>query len=73
MWRGHGRAARKPPDRVPRRGSSLPALLALVVLVVAGLFMGQAVQGDVPRDAAYAIAVLAAVAIAWRALSARRR
>ena len=64
----------KPPDRVPARaGSSLPALLALIVLVAAGLFMGQAVQGEVPRDAGYVIAALAAVAIIWRMVAARRR
>jgi len=64
----------KPPDRVPPpQGSRLPALLALVVLVAAGLLMGQAVQGEVPRDVGYVIAALAAIALAWRALSGRRR
>lgn len=57
----------KPPDRAPRRGSPVPALVALVVLVVAGLFMGQTLEGDVPRDVGYVIAALAAIAIAWRA------
>jgi hypothetical protein len=61
----------KPPARAPSRGGGLGSLLALVVLVVAGLFMGQAVQGTLPRDAGYVIAALAAVAIAWR--YARRR
>ncbi len=61
----------KPPARAPSRGGGLGSLLALVVLVVAGLFMGQAVQGTLPRDAGYLVAALAAVAIAWR--YARRR
>ncbi len=58
---------------MPARGSSIPALLALIVLVVAGLFMGQAVQGEVPRDVGYVLAALAAVAIVWRVVAARRR
>jgi hypothetical protein len=62
-----------PPARVPAQGGSLPALLALVVLVAAGLFMGQAGQGAIPREAGYVIAALAAVAIVWRLVAARRR
>jgi ribosomal protein L40E len=61
----------KPPERAPSRGSGIASLLALLVLVIAGLFMGQAVEGTFPRDAGYLVAALAAIALAWR--YARRR
>jgi hypothetical protein len=62
----------RPPERAPSRGGTLAALLALVVLVVAGLFMGQAGQGAVPREVGYGIAAVAAVAIGWRLFAGRR-
>jgi len=48
-----------------------PGALALLALVLAGLFMGRAVQGDVPQIVGYVIAVLAAIVLAWRIV--RRR
>ena len=58
------------PGRRPSSGG-VPAAIALVVLVIAGLFMGQAVAGEAPRVVGYGLAVLAAVALVWRLL--RRR
>src|SRR5574341_987635 len=55
-----------PPGRAPARSSSLPALLALIALAIAGLFMGQAVSGPVPREIGYVVAALAVAAIVWR-------
>ncbi|HXE80382.1 MAG TPA: hypothetical protein VNK41_06505, partial [Vicinamibacterales bacterium] len=55
----------KPPAAKPRR-SSLPALLALLALVLAGLFMGQAATGEAPRYIGYVIAALAALALVLR-------
>ena len=63
----------KPPARKPARGGAVAAFLALVVLAVAGLFMGQAAHGELPRYAAYVVAALAVLAIAWRAIGARLR
>jgi hypothetical protein len=63
----------KPPARAGAKESRLPALLALIVLAVAGLFMGQAVEGAVPREAGYIVAALAAVALVWRLIARRRR
>jgi hypothetical protein len=61
----------KPPASTRRRGSPLPAALGLLALVLAALFMGQAVEGDVPRLVGYVIAVLAALVLVWRYLLRR--
>jgi hypothetical protein len=59
------------PGRQPRRRSPLLALVALLALIIGGLFMGQAVHGDVPQIVGYIVAALAAIAIVWR-LAVRR-
>jgi lipopolysaccharide export LptBFGC system permease protein LptF len=38
----------------------------LVVLVLAGLFMGRAAAGQVPPVISYTVAALAAVVLGWR-------
>jgi hypothetical protein len=60
----------KPPAGAPGRRSSLASAIALVVLAVAGVLMGQA-QEDVPRYVGYVLAALAAIALALRYLSTR--
>jgi hypothetical protein len=57
---------RPPAASAPRRGSKLPAALALLALVIAGLFMGQAVHGEVPRYVGYVVAALAVLVLVWR-------
>jgi hypothetical protein len=61
----------KPPASTRRRGSPLPAALGLLALVLAALFMGQAVEGEVPRLVGYVIAVLAVLVLVWRYLLRR--
>ena len=64
-----GTATAEPRVKPPasrRRRSPLPALLALLALVLAGLFMGQAAEGEAPRYIGYVIAGLAAIALVWR-------
>ena len=64
-----GTATSEPRVRPPsagRRRSPWPALLALLALALAGLFMGQAATGEAPRYIGFAIAALAAVALVWR-------
>jgi hypothetical protein len=61
----------KPPARSPERRSSLASAIALVVLAVAGVLMGQA-QEDVPRYVGYALAALAAIALVLRYLSTQK-
>jgi hypothetical protein len=66
-----GTATSEPRARpaAPRRQrSAVPALLALMALAIAALFMGQAVSGELPRYIGYIVAVLAVLAIVWRVL-----
>jgi hypothetical protein len=57
----------KPPaaGRPPRR-SPLLAFVALLALVVGGLFMSQATYGEVPPAVGYVVAGLAALVLVWR-------
>lgn len=62
------------PPRPGRRPASRgPALLALIMLVVSALVMGQVVTDQVPREVGYGLAVLALVAIGWHLAERRRR
>jgi hypothetical protein len=71
-----GTATSEPRVTPPRRGrapaSRGPLVLALLVLVVSALVMGQVVTDQVPREVGYALAVLGLVAIGWH-LAQRRR
>jgi hypothetical protein len=58
------------PGRRGRR-SPLLALVALLALVIGGLFMGQAVHGELPQVVGYVVAALAAIVLVWR-LAGRR-
>lgn len=58
----------------PRRGRSIAAsALALVVLVLGALYLGQAQGGEIPRAVSWTVAALGAVAIAWWLMARRRR
>jgi zinc-ribbon domain len=61
----------KPPAPAQRRRSNLASAIALVVLAIAGLLMGQA-QEDVPQYVGYVLAALAVIALALRYVSRRR-
>jgi hypothetical protein len=61
-----------PPAPGARPRSSLASAIALIVLAVAGVFMGQAGKGDVPHYVGYGLAALAAVALVLRLLAGRR-
>ena len=60
----------KPPAPARRRRSNLASAIALVVLAIAGVLMGQA-QDDVPQYAGFVLAALAAIALALRYFSGR--
>ena len=62
----------KPAAPGQRRRSSLASAIALIVLAIAGVLMGQLAQGDVPHYVGYALAALAAVALVLRYLARRR-
>ena len=64
-----GKAARSPS------GSRLtgPSVAALLLLVIAALYMGAAASGEVPRIVGWVVAGVAALAVAWRLLIRRGR
>lgn len=59
------------PGRPARSG--VPVLLALIILVLAALFMSQAAAGEAPRVVSWVVAGLAVIVLAWRLMSRRRR
>jgi ribose/xylose/arabinose/galactoside ABC-type transport system permease subunit len=66
-------AVRRPAPPVrPASGGVIP-VLALLALVLAALFMGQAAAGEVPPAVSYTLAALAAVVLGWRILQRVRR
>ena len=70
--------ARRQPAKLPARPGSgwvgrLTPVLALVALVLAALYLGQAPGGEIPREVAYGIAGLAAVVLALRQWQRWRR
>jgi hypothetical protein len=60
------------PGQAPKRRSSLPLVLALLVLVLGALYMGQAAAGQAPRLVSWVVAGLAAIVLAWRFWRRRR-
>ncbi|RPJ69645.1 MAG: zinc ribbon domain-containing protein [Acidobacteria bacterium] len=62
----------KPPTGRARPGSRLPTIAALLVLVLAALYMSQAAAGQAPRFVSWVIAGLAVVVLAWRLIVRRR-
>ncbi|MBA2354808.1 MAG: hypothetical protein H0V80_09095 [Acidobacteria bacterium] len=65
--------ARRAPAAPPARGRQLILVVALVILILAALFMGQVQTGTVPDWVRYTVISLAAVVLAWRVLVHRRR
>jgi hypothetical protein len=63
--------AERPAGVRPPRARLLPTVLALVVLVVAALFMGRAAVGETPRVLGWVLLALAAIIVVARFL--RRR
>lgn len=59
-------APARQPAPVARGGSRIVSVLALIALVLAALYLGQAGTGQVPPEVAYTIAGLAAIVLAWR-------
>jgi hypothetical protein len=72
-----GTATTDPVRRAPAArtgsGSLFPALVALVALIIAALYLGRATTGDVPPVVPWTVAGLAAVVLVWRIASRRRR
>lgn len=51
-----------------RTSRLLPSLIALVLLIVAGLFMARAAVGETPRALGWILVALGVVLIVWRVL-----
>lgn len=64
--------ARRAPASPPSRGRQIILVVALIVLILGALFMGQVQTGTVPEWVRYTIIVLAAIVLAWRLLVGRR-
>lgn len=65
---------RRPPAPAAPRGGRLVPALALVALLLAALFMGQAAWGiDVPPAVPYTVAGIAAIVLVWRIAQRRAR
>jgi hypothetical protein len=64
---------RRPAPR-PSVGARVVPALALVALLLAALFMGQAAWGvDVPPAVPYTVAAIGVVVLVWRIVLRRRR
>ena len=71
-----GAAVAEPPAGLPAarpaRQNPILGALALAVLVLAALFMGLSVNGQVPRALSWLVLGLAVVVASWRLLAGRR-
>ncbi|MDE3155260.1 MAG: hypothetical protein KGN76_09160 [Acidobacteriota bacterium] len=64
----------KPPDRRRRRpAGTLPSVVALLLLVIAALFLGSVAHEQTPRYVSWAVGVLATILAVWRLMRARSR
>ena len=65
-------AAVRKPAPPPSRVRGLLTVVALVILVLLALFLGQAGTVDIPPAARYAIIAVALALLAWRMIRRRR-
>lgn len=64
--------AKVKPGRVTKPRSRIPALIALIILILAALFMSQAAVGQAPRIVSWVLAGLAVIVFVWYFLQRRR-
>lgn len=57
---------RQPAKLNDRRWGSILSFIALVVLAIAALFLGQVAGGEVRPEISYTLAALAVVILVWR-------
>ncbi len=64
----------KPPDQRRRRPAGvLPSVVALLLLVIAALFLGSVAHEETPRIVSWVVAALAAILVVWRLMRWRSR
>jgi hypothetical protein len=61
------------PQRSLSRASLVATVLALVLLVLAAIFLGRAPSGDTPRVVTWGVVAIAIVIVVLRAYARRRR
>ncbi|HWF86963.1 MAG TPA: hypothetical protein VG222_19035 [Vicinamibacterales bacterium] len=61
------------PRRAVSRASLVATVLALVLLVLAAIFLGRAPSGETPRAVTWAVVAIAVVIVVLRAYARRRR
>jgi len=64
--------AKVKPGQPAARRSRVPAVIALIVMVLAALFMSQAASGEAPRLLSWVVAGLGAIVLAWQLMTRRR-
>jgi hypothetical protein len=70
---GHATAeTRAEPVPAPPPRRRVPAVAALMVLILGALFMSQAAGGEVPKAVSWTVAGLAAVVLVWWLWRGRR-
>lgn len=62
---------REPVRPQQSRASTVPAVLGLIVLILAALYMGQAAADRVPVGVSWTVGALAALVLVWRLLKWR--
>ncbi len=65
--------AKRAPAPPPARGRQLMLVVAMVVLILSALFLGQVQTNTVPEWVRYTLIALAAIVLAYRLLLRRRR
>lgn len=64
--------AKVKPGRGGKPRSQIPAVIALIILILAALFMSQAAAGEAPRLVSWVLAGLAVIVLAWHLFQRRR-
>ena len=65
--------AKRAPAAPPARGRQLILVVAMIILSLSAVFLGQVQTNTVPEWVRYTVISLAAVVLAWRLLQRRRR
>ena len=64
--------AKRAPARPPAKGRQLILVVAMIILILSAIFLGQVQTNTVPEWVRYTVIVLAVVVLAWRLLQRRR-